>query len=170
MAKMTPKQQLFCDEYLIDLNATQAAIRAGYSEKNARVIAAQNLSKLNIQEYISERMAQKEDNLIAKQDEVLKYFTSVMRGESRSSVLARTVEGSEEVIEKPPDEKERLDAAKQLAKRYGLDGEEIERQAKIEKLKAEIARLKGESPDDDKADDGFLEALQSEAQSVWQEQ
>lgn len=170
MVKMTAKQQLFCDEYLIDLNATQAAIRAGYSKKNARVVAAQNLSKLNIQEYISERMAKKEDNLIAKQDEVLKYFTSVMRGESRSSVLARTVEGSEEVIEKPPDEKERLDAAKQLAKRYGLDGEEIERQAKIEKLKAEIARLKGESPDDEKADDGFLEALQSEAESVWQEQ
>ena len=170
MAKMTAKQQRFCDEYLIDLNATQAAIRAGYSEKNARVVAAQNLTKLNIQEYISERMAEKEDNLIAKQDEVLRYFTSVMRGESRSSVLARTVEGSEEVIEKPPDEKERLDAAKQLAKRYGLDREEIEKQAKIEKLKAEIARLKGETPDDDKADDGFLEALQSEAESVWQEQ
>ena len=169
MAKMTAKQQRFCDEYLIDLNATQAAIRAGYSEKNARVVAAQNLTKLNIQEYISERMAEKEDNLIAKQDEVLRYFTSVMRGESRSSVLARTVEGSEEVIEKPPDEKERLDAAKQLAKRYGLDSEEIERQAKIEKLKAEIARLKGESPDDEKTDDGFMDALKGEVESVWQE-
>ncbi len=169
MAKMTAKQQRFCDEYLIDLNATQAAIRAGYSEKTARVIAAENLSKPNIQEYISDRMAEKEAALIASQDEVLKYFTSVMRGESRSSVLARTVEGSEEVIEKPPDEKERLDAAKQLAKRYGLDGEEIERQAKIEKLKAEIARLKGESPDDEKADDGFLDALKGEVESVWQE-
>ena len=169
MVKMTAKQQRFCDEYLIDLNATQAAIRAGYSEKNARVIAAQNLSKLNIQEYISERMAEKEDKLIAKQDEVLRYFTSVMRGESYSSVLARTIDGSEEVIEKPPDEKERLDAAKQLAKRYGLDREEIERQAKIDKLKAEIARLKGESPDDEKTDDGFIDALKGEVESVWQE-
>lgn len=169
MAEMTAKQQRFCDEYLIDLNATQAAIRAGYSEKNARVIAAQNLSKLNIQEYISERMAEKKDKLIAKQDEVLRYFTSVMRGESYSSVLARTIDGSEEVIEKPPDEKERLDAAKQLAKRYGLDREEIERQAKIDKLKAEIARLKGESPDDEKTDDGFIDALKGEVESVWQE-
>lgn len=169
MAKMTAKQQRFCDEYLIDLNATQAAIRAGYSEKNARNIASENLAKPNIQKYIKERMDEKDAELIASQDEVLRYFSSVMRGESRSSVLARCEDGSEEVIEKPPDEKERLDAAKQLAKRYGLDREEIERQAKIDKLKAEIARLKGENPDDGKADDGFMEALQSECESVWQE-
>ena len=167
---MTAKQQRFCDEYLIDLNATQAAIRAGYSEKYAHTNAAKLLQITTIKDFIAERLAEKEDNLIAKQDEVLRYFTSVMRGESYSSVLARCEDGSETVIEKPPDEKERLDAAKQLAKRYGLDREEIEKQAKIEKLKAEIARLKGEAPDDDKADDGFLEALQSEAESVWQEQ
>lgn len=111
-----------------------------------------------------------DDKAIATATEVMKYFTNVMRGKSRSSVLARCEDGSETVIEKPPDEKERLDAAKQLAKRYGLDREEIERQTKIEKLKAEIARLKGETPDDEKADDGFLEALQSEVESVWQEQ
>lgn len=169
MAKMTAKQQRFCDEYLIDLNATQAAIRAGYSEKYAHTNAAKLLQNTTIKNFIAARLADKEDNLIAKQDEVLRYFSSVMRGESRSSVLARCEDGSEEVIEKPPDEKERLDAAKQLAKRYGLDREEIERQAKIDKLKAEIARLKGENPDDEKADDGFMEALQSECESVWQE-
>lgn len=169
MAKMTAKQRLFCDEYLIDLNATQAAIRAGYSEKYAHTNAAKLLQITTIKNFIAARLAEKEDNLIAKQDEVLRYFTSVMRGESRSSVLARTVEGSEEVIEKPPDEKERLDAAKQLAKRYGLDGEEIERQARLEKLKAETAKIKGEDPDDENANDGFMEALQSEAESVWQE-
>lgn len=54
MANLTPKQQRFVEEYLIDLNATQAAIRAGYSEKTAKVIAAQNLSKLNVQEAIEE--------------------------------------------------------------------------------------------------------------------
>ncbi|MBQ5905910.1 MAG: terminase small subunit [Clostridia bacterium] len=166
---MTAKQQLFCDEYLIDLNATQAAIRAGYSKKNADKIGSELLGKTRVSECIQKKMAEKEDNLIAKQDEVLKYFTSVMRGESYSSVLARCEDGSETVIEKPPDEKERLDAAKQLAKRYGLDREEIEKQAKIEKLKAEIARLKGETPDDDKTDDGFLEALKGETESVWQE-
>ncbi len=169
MAKMTAKQQAFCDEYLIDLNATQAAIRAGYSKKTAMEQGYQLLQKTSVQEYISDRMAEKEAELIASQDEVLRYFTSVMRGESHSSVLARQEDGSETVIEKPPDEKERLDAAKQLAKRYGLDREEIEKQAKIEKLKAEIARLKGEAPDDEKADDGFLDALKGEVESVWQE-
>ena len=50
---MTPKQERFCEEYLVDLNATQAAIRAGYSEKTAKDIACQNLAKLNIQERIA---------------------------------------------------------------------------------------------------------------------
>lgn len=80
MAKLTAKQQRFCDEYLIDLNATQAAIRAGYSPKTARMIANENLTKPYIKEYIEKRMAEKEKELIADQDEVLKYLTSVLRG------------------------------------------------------------------------------------------
>lgn len=59
MAKLTDKQELFCREYLIDLNATQAAIRAGYSEKTARNIAGNLLSKINIQVRISELKAQR---------------------------------------------------------------------------------------------------------------
>ena len=54
MAKLTPKQQRFVDEYLIDLNATQAAIRAGYSEKTARDIGCENLAKPNIAKVIEE--------------------------------------------------------------------------------------------------------------------
>ena len=126
MAKLTAKQKRFCDEYLIDLNATQAAIRAGYSEKNARNIASENLAKPNIKQYIDARMAEKESELIADQDEVLKYFTAVMRGESKSSVLARDETGAEKVIEKPPDEKERLKAAEQLGKRYGLFTDKVQ--------------------------------------------
>lgn len=53
-AKLTPKQEKFCQEYMVDLNATQAAIRAGYSKKTANVIASQNLSKLNIQDRLVE--------------------------------------------------------------------------------------------------------------------
>ena len=120
MAEMTERQKRFCDEYLIDLNATQAAIRAGYSERSARQIADKNMSKVDIQKYIEDRMAEKESALIADQDEILKYLTSVMRGESQSSVLARGYKGNDEVIEKTPDEKERLKAAELLGKRYGL--------------------------------------------------
>lgn len=55
--KLTPKEEKFCYEYLIDLNATRAAIRAGYSEKTARTIACQNLAKLHIQEKIKKMKA-----------------------------------------------------------------------------------------------------------------
>ena len=92
MAKMTAKQQRFCDEYLIDLNATQAAIRAGYSEKTAAVIATENLRKPNIRDYIEKRMAEKEEALIAKQDEVMKYLTAVMRRELSEYVVVTTME------------------------------------------------------------------------------
>lgn len=123
-AKLTERQKRFCDEYLIDLNATQAAIRAGYSKKTANEIAAQNLAKLNIQSYIKKRMDAKEAELIADQDEVMRYLTSVMRGKSTASVLASSGMGVQRVISKHPDEKERMKAAELLGKRYGLfDGD-----------------------------------------------
>ena len=118
--KMTERQKRFCDEYLIDLNATQAAIRAGYSEKNARNLASETLAKPYIKEYIEQRMAEKDSVLIANQDEVLEYLTKVLRGQSKSSVLARNEKGADKVIKKAPDEKERLKAAELLGKRYGL--------------------------------------------------
>lgn len=120
MAKMTAKQQRFCDEYLIDLNATQAAIRAGYTAKYANTNASKLLQITTIQDFIKKRMDEKEKQLIADQDEVLKYLTAVMRGQSVASVLAREETGADHVIEKPPDEKERLKAAELLGKRYGL--------------------------------------------------
>lgn len=130
MAKLTAKQQRFCDEYLIDLNATQAAIRAGYSEKNARNIASENLAKPNIKAYIDERMAEKESQLIATQDEVLKYLTSVLRGESQSTeiVVEGTGDGYSEArtLKKEPSEKDRLRAAELLGKRYGLYTDKVE--------------------------------------------
>ena len=130
--KMTAKQQRFCDEYLLDMNATQAAIRAGYSEKSARVIAAENLTKPNIKAYVEKRLAEKEAELIAGQDEVLKYLTSVMRGKSESSVLARQDDGSEQVIEKKPDEKERLKAAELLGKVHMLFTEKVQQEIDAE--------------------------------------
>ncbi len=80
--KLTEKQKRFCEEYLIDLNAAQAAVRAGYAEKNARVIAAQNLSKLNIQQYIAElRGAQSERTGITAAD-VLRELNAVAMAET----------------------------------------------------------------------------------------
>lgn len=130
MAKLTAKQQRFCDEYLIDLNATQAAIRAGYSEASARQMGTQNMSKPSVKKYIDDRMAEKESELIADQDEVLKYLTSVMRGKSKSSVVVIESTGDfmsmAREMQKAPDEKERLKAAELLGKRYGLYTDKIE--------------------------------------------
>ena len=136
MGKMTAKQQRFCDEYLIDLNATQAAIRAGYSKKTARVMAAENLTKPNIKEYIEKRMEEKEKELIADQDEVLRYLTSVLRGQSQSTeiVVEGIGEGCSEArtILKEPSEKDRLKAAELLGKRYGLYTDKIDAEVDTE--------------------------------------
>lgn len=136
MAKMTAKQMRFCDEYLIDLNATQAAIRAGYSKKTARKIGQENLTKRDIRQYIDTRMAEKESELIADQDEVLRYLTAVMRGESRSSVVVVESLGDfmseAREMEKAPDEKERLKAAELLGKRYGLYTDRVEQDVDME--------------------------------------
>lgn len=71
VAKLTPKQQLFVDEYLIDLNATQAAIRAGYSPDTAQEIGSQNLSKLIIKNEIAKAMAIRSRRTGVNQDRVI---------------------------------------------------------------------------------------------------
>lgn len=125
MAKLTAKQQRFVDEYLIDLNATQAAIRAGYSARSARQIADRNMSKDDIKKAVADKMAEKESSLIATQDEILKYLTSVMRGESTAAVIIEE-EGIHREFDKHPSEKERLQAAELLGKRYGLYIEKVD--------------------------------------------
>jgi phage terminase small subunit len=117
---VTPKQKRFCDEYLIDTNATQAAIRAGYSEKTAYSIGQRLLKDVEVSAYIAERTEAIQSKAIADATEVMQYLTSVLRGESKSSVLSLCGDGCQEVIEKTPDEKEKLKAAELLAKRYGL--------------------------------------------------
>lgn len=130
MAKLTAKQRRFCDEYLIDLNATQAAIRAEYSRKSARVIGQENLLKPAVKAYIQQRMEEKEKELIADQNEVLKYLTSVIRGQSRSSVVVVENIGDymseAREMEKAPDKKERLKAAELLGKAHGIFTDRVE--------------------------------------------
>lgn len=124
------KQKQFYKEWLIDANATQAAIRAGYSKKTAYSQGQRLLKNVEGQEYLAELMAEKESELIASQDEVLKYLTSVMRGKSQSTEIV--VEGigdgcsKARTVLKEPSEKERLKAAELLGKRYGLYTDKVE--------------------------------------------
>lgn len=82
--KLTPKQRAFCDYYIETKgNATQAAIMAGYSEKTAKVIGSENLSKPYIAQYIEERMKPEEDRRIASAEDVAEYLSRVMFGEEK---------------------------------------------------------------------------------------
>ena len=151
MAKLTARQQRFCDEYLIDLNATQAAIRAGYSEKTARQIGQENLTKPSVKEYIENRMAEKEKALIADQDEVMRYLTAVMRREKTESVVVtlsretstyipdaegkmrkQTVkEEVPEIVKIPAQLRDANKAAELLGKAYGIYTDRVETEVVI---------------------------------------
>lgn len=106
----------FIAEYLTDCNATQAAIRAGYSPKTANEAAAKNMRNRFIKDEIDRRLEEMQSEKIADAVEVMVYLTSVMRGESVSSVLCP----NGKIVEKHPDESERLKAAELLGKRYRM--------------------------------------------------
>lgn len=74
---LTNKQEAFCREYLIDLNATQAAIRAGYSEKTARRIGSENVTKLDIQKRIQDLMEERKNRIEVNADYVLKRLVDI---------------------------------------------------------------------------------------------
>lgn len=129
---LTAKQKRFCDEYLIDLNATQAAIRAGYSKKTARVIGQENLTKPAVKEYIEKRMAEKEAELVADSKEVMRYLTSVLRGQSQSEIVVIESTGDfttqARTMMKAPDETQRLKAAELLGKAHMLFTDKVQQE------------------------------------------
>ena len=117
---MTPRQQKFCDEYLIDLNATQAAIRAGYSPKTAYSMGNENLNKPELKAYIETELDKIHSAKIADAEEVMKYLTAVMRGEHTEEIPLLCGDGCQELTQKEVGAKERLKAAELIGKRYGL--------------------------------------------------
>lgn len=119
MGKLSIKQKRFADEYIISGNATQSAIIAGYSKKYAATNTDKLLKNTNIKNYIDERLKELEDKAIAKQEEVLKYLTSVMRGEHEEEVLYGIGEGVQSTRHVEVGAKDRIKAAELLGKRYG---------------------------------------------------
>ncbi len=128
MKKLTIKQKKFADEYIISGNATQAAIKAGYSKKTARFTGAENLTKPNIKSYIDERMKKLEEEAIADQAEVLKYLTRVLRDEEREEILVNVGNFEQEIQSMKVSTKDKIKAAELLGKRYGswTDKQEID--------------------------------------------
>ena len=93
---LNARHKRFADEYVIDLNGTRAAKAAGYSDKTATKIASRLLTNVDIQQYISDLMAKKDKKLIASQDEVLEYLTSVMRREKKENIVVTVSSTMEE--------------------------------------------------------------------------
>ena len=120
MTKITLKQQRFADEYIITGNATQAAIKAGYSQKYANTNANKLLQNTTIKKHIDERLAQLESEKIASQQEVLSYLSSVMRGEMTEQTLKSVGESGQVIAEIDVGAKDRIKAAELLGKRYKL--------------------------------------------------
>lgn len=116
--KLTEKQKQFCLEYIIDLNATQAAIRAGYSKDTAKEQASRLLTNVNVQNYISELVSNKKKSTIATADEVLEYLTRVVRNEETEDIT--TKQGDMVIDCKTAKLSDRTKAAELLAKRYAL--------------------------------------------------
>ena len=133
---LNAKQKQFYKEYVVDANATQSAIRAGYSKKTAYSQGQRLLKHVEGKKYLAELMAEKESKLIADQDEVLKYLTSVLRGKSQSTeiVVEGVGDGCSEAreIKKAPSEKERLRAAELLGKRYGIYTDKVDAEVDME--------------------------------------
>lgn len=113
--KLTLKQQRFVDEYIISGNATQAAIKAGYSKRSAYSVGQENLRKPVIKAAIDKRNAEIESEKTADMTEVMEYLTYVMRGEQTESVA--TAKGIYDNV--PVSAKDRIKAAELIGKRHG---------------------------------------------------
>ena len=126
--RMTEKQKRFCDFYIETGNAKEAAIRAGYSEKTAKQIGQENLTKPDLRAYIDERLAELKNERTADAQEVLEYLTAVMRGEYKEATLIGVGEGAQAVVDIDVGAKDRLKAAELLGKRHALFTDKVDLQ------------------------------------------
>lgn len=138
LKKLTLKQQKFADEYIISGNATQSAIKAGYSEKYANTNAVKLLQNTTIKAYIDERLSELNSKKIADQQEVLEFFTAAMRGELTEPMAIGLGDGVQQIIEVRPNIATRKSAAVELAKRYGLSTAKVDVNVKSENKLAGI--------------------------------
>ena len=186
---------MFCEEYLTDLNATQAAIRAGYSEKYAHTNAAKLLQNTTIQEYIEKRKKDRMKRIEITQDAVLQEiaivafavatdYAKVVEREATVEIDGAIIplldaEGNPvkyKTVEPVLTEKLTEQQKKALAViKKGRDGFEIKPHDKMKALEMLGRHLglwdkKPETDDDETDDDGFIDALRSEAKEVWAEE
>ena len=128
--KLTEKQKRFADYYIETGNITEAAVKAGYSKKTARVIGQENLLKPAIKGYIDEKLETMQDERTASAKEVLEFLTKSMRGEIKEEVVVveGTGDGTSEarMVKKQIGLRDRIKSAELLGKRYRLFTDKVE--------------------------------------------
>lgn len=129
---LNDRQKRFADEYIISLNARDAAIKAGYSKRSAKEIGSENLSKPNIRAYIDERLEAMQGEKIASQEEVLEFLTSVLRGEVSEEVLKGVGPGEQEITSVKAGAKDRIKSAELIGRRYGMFTDKVDLSAQAQ--------------------------------------
>ena len=149
---LTEKQKRFVDFYIETGNATEAARKAGYASKAAYATGAENLRKPQIKAAIDARLKELEDSRIAKADEVLKFLTATLRSQVTEShvIVEGTGDGCSEakVIETGPSVRDRIEAAKNLLKRYPTEMDSKEQKLRLAKLEQELKEAAQDEADD----------------------
>lgn len=139
--KLTEKQKKFSDYYIELGNATQAAIKAGYSAKYANTNASKLLQNTTIKKYIDERMEQLASERIMSAQEILERLSLIAKADIKETVVIANAEGYSEV-EKPPDFKTQIQAMKELLKRYPDNDRLLEQQLRKLKAEADVSEAK----------------------------
>ncbi|UWG70627.1 MAG: Terminase small subunit [Bacteriophage sp.] len=136
---MNERQKKFADEYIISGVAYNAALKAGYSEKYAKARSHLLLENVGIKTYIDERLKELEKEKIAKQDEVMQVFTSILRQELMEEVIElNAMTGQFVKTKKPPSIAEVIKAGSELMKRYPTTKQAEKLELEIKKLKEQL--------------------------------
>lgn len=139
--KLTEKQKRFADEYIKLGNATQAAIKAGYSKKYANTNVSKLLRNTTIKSYLAERMKSIDSERIMSAKEAVELLTGIGRGEVKETVVIASPTGVE-TVEKEADLKTRISAIKEILKRYPDNDKLMEQQLRKLTAEADIVEAK----------------------------
>ena len=151
--KLTAKQRLFADEYIKSGNATQSAIKAGYSDKYVATNTDKLLKNTKLKAYISAKMAEIESHKIADAKEAMQAITSIARGETtETQAQLNPLTGKWEQIEVPADLKTRLTAWREILKRYPLADELTKAQLRKANADARVAEARAKALEENGAD------------------
>lgn len=151
--KLTAKQRLFADEYIKSGNATQSAIKAGYSDKYVATNTDKLLKNTKLKAYISAKMAEIESHKIADAKEAMQAITSMARGETtETQAQLNPLTGKWEQIEVPADLKTRLTAWREILKRYPLADELTKAQLRKANADARVAEARAKALEENGAD------------------